>query len=254
VKTGEAEMPRIRAGRDALTNAELTDARKASLEAFNGAIKEKLASPSREAPQKRPRLGVARLTHCTLDAGVGRKHTGYRARCFARLEMDGVALVEVEGNAIRKTRSRALPPGQAREAARRQRNPLLSADHAKKALMLAAQAAARQLIDPPTSIGSPADRAALLQALSRENTPEREAALLVDLSTVALDPDGEVFWSRLGSEHDLIRRAALHGLVELCPPGLAEAVEKKPELGRGEDSPRLSLALQCSEALAPLRQ
>jgi hypothetical protein len=250
-----ATLPEIAAGPDALTDEELSALREEAHRAFvDGAA---------GAPKSARSLGVARLIRCTLDAGVGRRLTAYQARCYASLRVGGVSLIEVEGKAIRRTRTRALPPGEAKKAAGATRHPLLSAADARVVLTHAAHVAALQLRrqmeweDPDASKGGNTpftpNRGDLLKSLKAQISPAKEAALIIDLARVAQDKDGPVFWSRLDSENPLTRRAAAQGLATLCPRGLAAFLIRSPP--PEDDQIRLDLddALACEAALAPTR-
>lgn len=229
--TEVAEGPvALDAGTDALTDEELA----AIAAALPGELSRALTE--RAAASTSPRaLGRALIRGCRLRAGPGRAHTVYEARCRVAVEVGGTPVLEVHTEALRRVRARAISEDEARAIRKLERNPLLSADDGRQALVAALQAAAALIVDGrlPAVADAPVaaplarpERAALaLERLTRQEGGVTARAALFELAESGSPGDAEAVLPFLVHDDLEVRVAAVDALGELCAPWSAERLE-----------------------------
>lgn len=175
------------------------------------------------------RVGRARLIKCSVKASLGRANTIYKAKCRAALEIDGTAVVEVEGHAVRRVRSTAITEWQAARLKAGERNPQYNFADSEAVLLSAVEVCARLLVeaDSVRDTDRPKDapkidpvfqRQASLNALGRaERYPDRAAAI-IDIGRFGGPEDAAQVIPHLDDPEPLVRRAAASTLGELGPP------------------------------------
>lgn len=229
-------------------------------------MREELAEHFREATRRiakehasaLPPRGVARVQRCTLSGAPTPRATIYLAHCRVALELEGLAVVEVEATAERRTRARAVTEEQAAEIKKLTRNPLLSYEDARLALESALDEALRLLVtgeeprqpmsDPMLPESAPpvdegAMRADALRRLARESGPARAAAC-IDLGRFGTAEDGLAMAEFLDDESALVRRACATTIGELGAKDAYGAL-----IRRGEDpDPAANEAIQLAKA------
>lgn len=247
----------VDAGTDALTDGELS----AIAAALPGELSRALTSRATAATAAPRALGVARIGGCRLRAGPGRAYTVYEARCRVSVLVGDVPVIEVHAEALRRVRSRAISEDEAKAIRKLVRNPLLSADDGRLALVAALEAAATLVVDgklPPAADapGAPAlpreGRAALArEQLARRLPGEATAtrAALFDLSSSGTPDDAQAVLPFVSHEDLGVRVAAVDALGELCAPWSAERLE--PLTVEHAEQPELQAA--AGRALARVR-
>lgn len=198
-----------------------------------------------------PPRGVARVQRCTVSGAPTPRATIYLARCRVALELDGLAVIEVEATAERRTRARAVTEERAAEIRKLTRNPLLEYEDAKAALESALDEALRLLVtgaepavaqhDPmplregdveaAANVDEEAMRADALRRISRDQGPALAAAC-VDLGRFGQPSDGAALAAHLDDESALVRRACATAIGEL---GAKEAYGALVERGADPD-------------------
>ena len=231
------------AGTDALTDPELGAIAAALPAELSRALAERAAASS--APRA---LGRALIRGCRLRAGPGRAHTVYEARCRVVVEVGGTPVVEVHAEALRRVRARAISEDEARAIRKLERNPLLSADDGRLALVAALQAAAALIVDGrlppvPDAPGAPQlarpERAALARGrLARQAGAVAARAALFELAESGTPRDAEAVLPFLVHDELAVRVAAVDALGELCAPWSAERLEPLTVDNAGEPALR----------------
>ena len=248
------EAVALDAGADALTDEELAPI----AAALPGELARALTSRAATASAARA-LGTARIDGCRLRAGPGRVHTVYEARCRVSVTVGDVVVAEVHAEALRRVRARAISQDEAAAIRKLVRNPLLSADDARSALVSALDAAATLLVDgmlqpspdaPPVASLPRSERAALARtSLARAGGAAPARAALFDLSTSGAPADAEAVLPYLSHDDVMVRVAAVDALGELCAPWTAERLE--PLTAEHTDEPPVRTA--ATRALARVR-
>lgn len=250
------EPVRIDAGTDALTDEELAGV----AAALPGELSRALAARAAQATAPRT-LGIAKVLGCRLRAGPGRAATVYEARCRVSVSVADVPIIEVHAEALRRVRSRAISEDEAKAIRKLVRNPLLSTEDGRLALVAALEAAATLIVDgrlpaPPDLPGAPPmtreGRAALArEQLARRGQGETVAtrAALFDLSSSGTPADAEAVLPFLAHDDAGVRLAAVDALGELCAPWSAERLE--PLTVEHAEEPELQAA--AGRALARVR-
>lgn len=221
------------AGTDALTDEELGDIARA-LPAALGASFDRLAG-ERQAR----RLGQARIVGCRLRAGPGRAFTVYEARCRVKLDVDDVTVIAVEAQALRRAPVKPISEEEAERIRKLVRNPLLSAEEGRQALVAALDAAAVLVVDgalPLREDGPPQPKAvprATRAALARERMTKLASGgdprvALFDLRSAGDPGDAERVLPLLQATDPIVRAAAVEALGELCAPATAAPIEALP--------------------------
>lgn len=239
------------AGTDALTDEELGDIARALPAALD-------ASFDRLAGERQARrLGQARIVGCRLRAGPGRAFTVYEARCRVKLDIDDVTVIAVEAQALRRTPVKPISAEEARRIRKLVRNPLLSAEDGRQALVAALDAAARLVVDgalPPREDGPPQPKViarSTRAALARERMAHVAGggdpqAALFDLRSAGDPGDAERVLPLLDANDPVVRAAAIDALGELCAPATAARIEALPA---DEDERVKSAAARALERL-----
>lgn len=222
----------IDAGTDALTDEELAAIAQSLPGELSRALRERAGASAAAVPRA---LGQAHIRGCRLRAGPGRSHTVYEARCRVVVDVDGVPVIEVHTEALRRVRSRAISEAEAAAIRKQVRNPLLSADDGRLALVAALEAAAALVVDGalPPNPEAPAppslprkERAALArERLARESAGAPARAALFDLSVSGAPQDAEAVLPFLRHDDVDVRVAAVNALGDLCAPWSAERLE-----------------------------
>lgn len=223
----------IDAGTDALTNEELAAIAARLPRELERAFAERAAT----VPGGARSVGEATVKSCRLRAGPGRAYTVYEARCRVVVSIDGVAVVDVHAEALRRTRSRAISQDEAARIRKLVRNPLLAADDAALALVAAVEAAATIVVHRalPASDDPPATPA-LSAEVKRRHARERIAgeriaaaddarAALFDIASTGEPEDARAVLPYLAHEDAAVRATAADALGELCAPWSAERLE-----------------------------
>jgi hypothetical protein len=227
---------RVDAGTDALTDDELADIQ-AALPAALQASFDRLAHE-----RSARRVGAAHVDGCKLRAGPGKTATMYVAKCAIHVEVDGVSVVEVHAEALRRMPARAVSEEDAKAIRKLVRNPLLSADDSKKALEAALDAAAILVVDgalPPREDAPPSspplsreerlrlarERVARLSSSEKPASSSDAQAALFDLRSAGGPDDVERVLPLLSHADAAVRAAAVDAIGELCAPGALEKIE-----------------------------
>jgi hypothetical protein len=141
-QTTERSSPLLDAGTNVLTDDELA--------ALVTELPDFLARGfAREESTGSATWGAARVVSCRVDAGAGRAHTVYEARCRVQLLVGGEPVAEVHSQAVRRVRARAISEDEAKEIVQLERNPLLEVDDTRAALESCLAAAAQLLSGRP---------------------------------------------------------------------------------------------------------
>lgn len=244
----------IDAGADALSDEELATIATALPSELQHALSARASAAV--APRA---LGTARIDGCRLRAGPGRAHTVYEARCRVTVVVNEVVVAEVHADALRRVRARAISEDEAKAIRKLVRNPLLSADDGRLALVAALDAAAAILVDgrvppsPDAPGAAPLPRAARA-GLAREHLARASAATTVraalfDLSANGTPADAPTVLPFLAHDDVAVRVAAVDALGELCAPWSAERLE--PLTAEHTDDPAVRAA--AARALARVR-
>lgn len=179
-------------------------------------------------------LGRGVVRGCQLRAGAGRRNTIYKAHCRAVWLIKDVEVAHAVGEATLLAPAKAVTRKQAEEIARKVRNPLLSADDARRVLEEASVHSMHQLIGwkapkcghaLPTSTKRSApfaetkDAVELLGKQARRNlsaagTQEKLAAIS-DLMRYGVAEDARDLHGILDEPNPTLRRAAALALSEL---------------------------------------
>ncbi len=183
------------------------------------------------------RVGTARILGCRVDAGPGRAYTAYQVHCRVDVTFDAApegrfTLLSVYADALRRTRSRAIGEREAAQIAQLERNPLLTLDDTRAALLSALDATALLMMQLPLPASehvrtppplSWADKRALsLAALARAQRSGGDVAhALRELASTGTPSDGAVVTPYLDGDNAAV---ALGALGSLCAVGSIEAV------------------------------
>lgn len=204
--------------------------------------------------------GTARVRRCTVEAGAFPQHTIYRARCWVALEVSGVSLVEVEAEATRFARARAVTEDEAARIRALVRNPLLSVEDSEEALKSALDHAALLLIggEPkasPSDAEAPAVDEELIRRTALANAAEEgEAARMAaatDLARWGQSEDATALLPLLDDERPRVRRAAALALAELSSPASYAALSAKRDDADPQTRAAVDVALARLRALYP---
>jgi hypothetical protein len=225
---------KLKAGRDVLRQDERQDV----VGALGPAFVDEVTRRSRGGA---PLPARARLVQCKVRAGFTQRNTIYEARCRAVIEKDGVAVIEVEGLAVRKTRLNAITEADVEELKEDPRHPGFDVDDTEAVLIEAARTAARLLVDPTfhprpgrpdrneleeeqsprPEVDQDLQRRAALRQLKSATRPDVRAAAAVDLARWGRSDDVLLIIPLLSDPSPLVRQAAAVALGEL---GSAEAI------------------------------